>query len=104
VIELLGPDPAANTGSAVLHMLDLTNGELRSYCGFSTNEHTPNPPRLVWSPDGTTVAFGSNIEGDDKGYLLLALNVTTGIFTELSEGIYPAIGTPDVTAWGLPPG
>lgn len=104
VTELTGPDPEANTGSAVIHVLNLTNGDLRSYCGFTTNEHTPNPPRLVWSYDSTTLAFGANVPGDDKGYLLLALNVETGIFTELSEGIFPAIGTPEVVAWGLPPG
>ena len=28
----------------------------------------------VWSPDGTHLAFGGNIPGDDLGYLLLALD------------------------------
>ena len=103
VIELLGANPENNTGSAVIHMLDATSGETRVYCGFSTGEHTPNPPRLVWSPDSTHLAFGGNIPGDDKGYLLLALDVDTGVFTELSDGIFPALGNPDVIAWGLPP-
>jgi len=58
---------------------------------------------LIWSPDGTHIAFGGNIPGDDKGYLLLALDTETGIFTELSNGIFPALGTSDVIAWGLPP-
>lgn len=103
VIELLGPNPEANTGSAAIHILDTVTRELRSYCGFTTTEHTPNPPRLVWSPDGTHLAFGGNIPADDKGYLLLALNIETGIFTELSNGIYPALGTAEAIAWGLPP-
>lgn len=102
VIELLGPDPEQNTGNAVIHILDVTTGITSVYCGYSTVEHTPNPPRLVWSPDGTHVAFGGNVPGDDKGYLLLVLDTSTGVFTELSAGIYPALGSPDVIAWGLP--
>lgn len=102
-IELLGADPEANTGSAFLHVLDINTGEVGSYCGFSTTEHTPNPPRLIWSPDGTHVAFGGNVPGDDKGYLLLAVNIETGVFTELSDGIYPALGGADPIAWGYPP-
>lgn len=103
VIELLGSDPENNTGSAMIHILDTTSGEIRAYCGFSTIEHTPNPPRLIWSPDGTNLAFGGNIPGDDKGYLLLALDTASGAFTELSDGIFPALGTSDAIAWGLPP-
>lgn len=104
VIELTGPDPEANTGTATLHILDITTGNLRAYCGFTTNEHTPDPPRLLWSPDSTHLAFGVNVPGDDKGYLLLALNSETGAFTELSEGIFPALGHANPIAWGLPPG
>ncbi len=103
VIEMLGSDPESNTGNAVLHILDINTGEVRRYCGFSTTEHTPNPPRLVWSPDGTFVAFGGNVPGDDKGYLLLALDTSTGIFTALSDGIYPSFGGANIIAWGLPP-
>jgi WD40 repeat protein len=103
VIELLGPAYESNTGSAVIHVLDTTTGLLRAYCGFTTDEFSPDPPQLRWSPDGTHLAFGGNIPGDDKGYLLLALDTETGIFTELSNGIYPVVGTADVIAWGLPP-
>jgi hypothetical protein len=102
VTELIGPDPATNTGNATIHILDVATGELHVYCGFTTTEHTPNPPRLIWSPDGTTLAFGGNVPGDEKGYLLLTLDTATGVFTALSEGIYPALGTADVVAWGLP--
>jgi WD40 repeat protein len=102
-IELLGPDIAANTGNGVIHILNINTRELHSYCGFSTTEHTPNPPRLVWSPDGSHIAFAGNIPADDKGYLVLALDTATGIFTELSNGIYPALGQADVVAWGLQP-
>lgn len=103
VVPLIGPDPAANTGTAVIHVLDTQSGETRSYCGFATTEHTPNPPRLIWSPDSTHVAFGGNIPGDDKGYLLLALDIESGGFTQLSEGIYPTFGGADPIAWGLAP-
>jgi Tol biopolymer transport system component len=103
VIELLGPDPQANTGNAVIHILDMGSGQVSVYCGYSTTEHTPNSPRLLWSPDGTHLVFGGNVPGDDKGYLLLALDVSTGVFTELSNGLYPALGTPDPVAWGLRP-
>lgn len=100
VIELLGPNIEANTGHAVIHVVDVVSGAVTVYCGFSTNEHTPNPPRLIWSPDGTHLAFGGNVPGDDKGYLLLALNLENGSFTELSDGIFPALGQADIIAWG----
>lgn len=103
VIELLGTDPERNTGNAVIHTLNVDTGELHRYCAYSTTEHTPNPPRLVWSPDGAHLAFGGNIPADDKGYLLLVLDISTGVFTELSNGIFPALGTSDVIAWGFGP-
>ncbi len=103
VIELHGPNPETDTGDALIHILDTTTLELRVYCGFSTIEHTPNPPRFVWSPGGTHVAFGGNVPGDDKGYLLLVLDVESGEITELSDGIHPTMGNPNIIAWGLPP-
>jgi hypothetical protein len=86
----------------MIHVVDLDSGVTRSYCGFTTTEHTPDPPLLHWSPDGTHLAFSGNIPSDDKGYLLLALNLENGVFTELSNGIYPVLGSADVVAWGLP--
>lgn len=103
VIELLGADMDNNTGNAVLHVLNVATNELKVYCGFSTTDHTPFTPRIAWSPDSTHLAFGANIPGDDKGYLLLTLNIETGIFTELSNGIFPALGKADIIAWGRPP-
>lgn len=103
VIEMLGPNPESNTGNATLHVLNVNSGEVQKYCGYTTTEHTPNPPRLSWSPDSTHIAFGGNVPGDDKGYLLLALDTTTGIFTSLSDGIYPSFGGANIIAWGLPP-
>lgn len=100
VIELIGADPLANTGNATIHIYDITTHTLRAYCGFTTVEHTPTPPRLIWSPDGTHIAFGGNIPNDEEGYLLLALNIVTGEFVKLSSGIYPALGAADVVAWG----
>lgn len=103
VIELLGPDPEGSLGAAMIHIFDTRTGEVTAYCGFSTDEHTPNPPRLIWSPDSTHLALGGNVPGDDKGYLLLALDTATGIFTQLSDGIYPTLGGPNPVAWGYAP-
>jgi WD40 repeat protein len=103
VIELLGSDPEANTGEAVLHLLDISTGEVRRYCVFSTIEHTPETPRIVWSPDSTHLAFAGNVPGDNKGSLLLAVTVESGEFTELSDGIYPVYGIPQLIAWGYAP-
>ncbi len=103
VIPLKGTNPETDAGSARVHILDISTGELRSYCGFTTLEHTPNPPRLVWSPDSTHIAFGGNVPGDDKGYLLLGLDINTGIYTQLSEGIFPTLNGADAVAWGLAP-
>lgn len=104
VTPLIGPDPAANTGSAMIHVLDVATGAVTQYCGFTTTEHTPNPPRLLWSPDGSALAFSGNVPEDDKGYMLLALDLESGIFTMLSEGVFPTFGSADLVAWGLPPG
>ena len=87
----------------VLHVIDVETSELTRYCGFSTEEFTPNPPHLAWSPDGTHIAFAGNIPGDNKGYFLFALNIETGVFTTLSEGVFPISGRADVIAWGLEP-
>lgn len=103
LIALTGPDPEANTGTAVLHMLDINTREIVRYCTFSTTQHTPNPPELIWSPDSTTIAFAGDVPQDGKGALILAVNAATGVTTELSDGIYPAQGTPEVVAWGRRP-
>jgi len=103
VMRLNGDNPETDAGTASIHVLDINTHEIQSYCGFTTTEHTPNPPRLIWSPDGTHVAFGGNVPGDDKGYLLLALDINSGVFTQLSEGIFPTVNGPDPVAWGLAP-
>lgn len=103
VIELLGTNPAGNTGEAVLHMLDIRTGEVQRYCSFSTSEHTPETPRIIWSPDGTHIAFAGNVPGDDKGSLLLAIDVESGLFTELNNGMYPVYGISQLVAWGHAP-
>ncbi len=103
VTPLTSDDLLNESSAATLHVVDVATGETRSYCGFSTTAHTPNPPRLVWSPDSSHVAFGGGIENDDLGVLLLALNIESGIFTRLSDGIYPVFGSADVIAWGLLP-
>lgn len=96
-------DPVNEAGEAMLHVLDVMSGEVRRYCGYSTPDHLPNPPRLVWSPDSTHVAFGGNLPDDIRGVILLALDVEAGVFIELSAGLYPALGSADVIAWGLRP-
>jgi hypothetical protein len=103
VTELLGTDVTTQTGSAVVHVVDVATGTIRRYCGFNTAEHTPNPSRLVWSPDGRYIAFAGNVPADDKGYLLLAMRLEDGTLFELSDGIYPALGYADVFVWGYSP-
>ncbi len=100
VMPLSGADPTVDAGEAMIHVTEVATGATRSYCGFSTIEHTPNPPRLIWSPDGTHLAFAGNVEGDDLGYFLLAMNVSSGEITRLSEGVYPALGQADAYVWG----
>ncbi|MBE0690538.1 MAG: hypothetical protein IH587_10510 [Anaerolineae bacterium] len=104
LVDLGGFDPVETALTATLHIVDVNTGAVRKFCHFETEAHTPNPPRIVWSPDSTHIAFGADIPGDEKPNLLLALDTETGIFTILSEGIYPALGAPDVAVWGLPPG
>lgn len=103
VTEITGPDFTSNLGSSVIHILDVNTGELKVYCGFSTTEQTPNPPRLVWSPDSTYLAFGGAVPGDNKGYHLLAMDTASGAITSLTQGIYPVFGSPYVVAWGNQP-
>ncbi len=103
VMKLKGANPETDAEAASIYVLDVQSGETHHYCGFSTTEHTPNPPRLIWSPDSSHVAFGGNVPGDDKGYLLLALDINTGVFTQLSEGLFPTVIGPDPVAWGLAP-
>lgn len=104
VFPMSGDDPVEDADAGQIHVLDIRTGDNIAYCGFETAEHSPNPPRLVWSPDGTHLAFGGNVPADDRGYLLMILNLETGQFTWLSEGIFPVLGAPDVIAWGIPPG
>lgn len=103
VTKLIGANVEVNTGTAMIHVVDVNDGRMWRYCGFVTDNHTPNPSRLIWSPDGTHIAFAGDIPNDNKGYLLLALRVADGRITELSDGIHPALGNPDVVAWGFRP-
>ncbi len=103
VTAITGGDPTVNLGTSVIHILDVASGSVTAYCGYATNEQTPNPSRLVWSPDGTTLAFAGVVPGDDSGYHLLTLDTATGTLTSLSVGVYPAFGSPDVIAWGTRP-
>jgi WD40 repeat protein len=100
VSEITGADPSANVGSALIHILDVNSGAVSFYCGYSTTEQTPNPSRLVWSPDGTHLAFGGTVPNGELGYHLLAMDVATGAITSLSVGIVPIFGAPDVLVWG----
>jgi WD40 repeat protein len=99
VMPMTSDDPAT-AGPARIHILNVQDGSMRVYCDYETTEHTPNPPRLVWSPDGTHIAFGGENIITGSSTLLLALNVETGVFTALSGDVYPALGSPDVVAWG----
>lgn len=103
VMELTGHDPSVNVGEAVLHTLNIETREISRYCGYRTTEHTPETPRIIWSPDGSHLAFAGNVPGDDKGALLIAVDVETGRFTELSDGMFPVYGIPQLVAWGNVP-
>lgn len=103
VIELNGANPVENTEEAVLHILTTNTGEVRRYCGYTATEHTPETPRIIWSPDSSHIAFAGNIPGDEKGALLLAVNIESGVFTELSNGMFPVYGIPQLNAWGIVP-
>lgn len=100
VLDVTGPDFTTQTGEATLHLLDISTRTIRSYCGYRISNHTPNPPRLIWSPDSRYIAFAGDMLNDGKPALLLALNIDSGIFYELSNGVYPALGRPDAYAWG----
>ena len=100
VMEIIGPDVVANVGHAVIHVLDTATGQVTAYCGFATDQHTPNPPGLVWSPDSRFVAFGVDVPQDGRGALLLALDITSGDYTEVTEGMYAAYGSYDPVMWG----
>lgn len=95
----LEPDPET-AGDAYIYIMDVETKALTRYCGLSTRQHIPNPPRLEWSPDSTHIAFGTDIEDNPRGNLLISLNVATGEFVEMSSGVNAALGTPDVIAWG----
>lgn len=88
---------------AIIHVLNTDTGDLTVYCGFSTTTHTPNTPRLVWSPEGNLIAFAADVQDDGHGAYLLALDVESGIYTILTEGIYGVYGIPDVYLWGRTP-
>lgn len=101
----LGEDPPeAPTRPATLYVVDVAARAATAYCGYASPVTTPNPPRLRWSPDGGHIAFAGVTADAERGWVVLALDVNSGVFAELSEGVYPAIGTAEVIAWGLPPG
>ena len=88
---------------ATLHVLDVETQDLYRYCDYATTNHTPNPPRLVWSPDSRYIAFAGQRLAPDRGTALIALNIESGIFTALSSDVFPALGRPDAVLWGLLP-
>ncbi len=104
VTPLTGADPLTDTGEAMLHVLNVRTQAVTAYCGYTTEQSTPNPPHLVWSPDGRYIAFGGELkQGEQSVYALLALETESGVYTDLSEGIFPMFGAPNVVVWGLPP-
>ncbi len=101
-----GVDIETDIGAAQLHILEVETGEIRAYCDYATTRHTPNPPRLVWSPDGSKIVFGGQdtIRGGQFSTALIALDVASGVFVTLSLDLVPAVNNnPDVIAWGLSP-
>ncbi len=101
VIEITGPDPAADVGHAVIHVLDTQTGATAVYCGFASQRTDPVLPELVWSPDGRYIAFGTDEPDDERPALLLILDTETGDFTIATEGMYAAYGSYDPVMWGV---
>ena len=95
--------PEAPTQTAILHILDVETTNITRYCGYRAEIHTPNPPKLRWSPDGMYIALGGNPPNDNRGALLMALHTETGVFHVLSAGLASTFGNTDVIAWGEKP-
>jgi hypothetical protein len=102
VLPLKGDQPDQQGGPATIHIYNVPTGEVRAYCGYTTTSHTPNPPRLIWSPDSTHLAFGGALP-KGTSYLLMSLDTDSGVFTQLSDGLYPVLGGPNPVAWGSLP-
>ncbi|HYO88217.1 MAG TPA: hypothetical protein VER79_06180 [Candidatus Limnocylindrales bacterium] len=102
VTPLNGDAPDAPTTPAVIHILDRESGTVIPMCGYATLQHTPNPPRLVWSPDGSFLAFADDVPGAAKG-TLITLNTATGEYRALTSGVAAVAGPPNLIAWGLKP-
>ena len=99
----LNGDPLdAPAQPAVLHVLDVASGALDRLCGYTTALTTPNPPRLVWSPDGAFIAFADDAPGVAKG-TLIAVDVATGTFRALTSGVAAVNGPSALFAWGVRP-
>jgi len=94
------PTETVPTPAATIHMVNRETGAVTAFCGLETMDTTPNTPQLIWSPDGQYLAFAADPEENLQGALLLALEVRTGLFTILSDGVYAAYGLPDVYLWG----
>ncbi len=94
--------PEAPAAPAVIHILDIESGNLTPMCGYTTFNHTPNPPRLVWSPDGTYLAFADDVPGGARG-TLIALDTATGEYRALTSGVAAVAGPPNLIAWGVKP-
>jgi Tol biopolymer transport system component len=99
----LNGDPLDAPGQpAVLHILDLASGKVTRLCGYTTPNTTPNPPRLVWSPDSAFIAFADDSPGQPKGTLLV-VDATSGEFRALTSGVAAVNGPPALIAWGVKP-
>jgi hypothetical protein len=102
VTPLNGDEATAPSAPAVIHVLDIDTGAVTPMCGYATFNHTPNPPRLVWSPDSTYVAFADDVPDGARG-TLVALNVATSEYRALTTGVAAAAGPPNLIAWGVKP-
>ena len=86
----------------MLHVLDVTTGDVTRLCGYTTPNTTPDPPRLVWSPDSTFVAFADDAPGQPRG-TIIAVDVASGEFRALTSGVAAVNGPPRLVAWGVLP-
>ncbi len=88
----------APSGPAVIHVLDVASGELTPLCGYATVTTTPNPPRLIWSPGGTHLAFADDVPGSAKGTLIV-VDLATHEYRALTSGVAAVTGIPNLIAW-----
>lgn len=90
--------PETPSAPAVIHIVDIASGEVAPLCGYATATTTPNPPRLIWSPEGTHLAFADDVPGSAKGTLIV-VELASREYRALTSGVAGVTGPPNLVAW-----